>query len=71
MLSWDFVMVFECRGVGVHTFNEGNRRGDWMSQWLMFQNFTAFNTVHRKTFGKQTIYRSPTATDMQIDYILI
>ena len=52
----------ECRDVGFHTLNEGNKRGDWMKQWLMLQNFTALNTMYRKTPGKQTTYRSPKGT---------
>ena len=39
--------------VGPHTLNEGNKRGDWMKQWLMIQIFTALNTMYRKTPGKQ------------------
>ena len=37
----------------------------------MMQNFTALNTMHRKTPGKQTTYRSPKGTEKQIDFILI
>ena len=42
-----------------------------MKQWLMVQNFTALNTMYRKTCGKQSTYRSPQWTEKQIDYILI
>ena len=42
-----------------------------MKQWLMIQNFTALNTMYRKTHGKQTTYRSPKGTEKHIDYILI
>ena len=45
--------------VGPHSLIEWNKRGDWMKQWLMIQNFTALNTMYRKTLGKQTTYRSP------------
>ena len=41
-----------------------------MKHWLMLQNFTALNTTHRKTLGKQTTYRSPKGNERQIDYIL-
>ena len=34
--------------VGPHTLKEGNKRGDWMKQWQMIQNFTALNTMYRK-----------------------
>ena len=61
----------ERTSVGPHTLNEGNKRGDWLKHWLMMQNFTAFNTMHRKTLGKQTAYRSPKGTEKQIEYILI
>ena len=57
--------------VGPHTFNEGNKRGDWLKHLLTIQNFTAPNTMYRKTLGKQTTYRSPEGTEKQIDCILI
>ena len=44
--------------VGLHTLKEGNRRGDWMKQWLTIQNFTALNTMYRKNAWK--------ANDIQI-----
>ena len=37
----------------------------------MTQNFTALNTMYRKTLGMQTTYRSPKGAEKQIDYILI
>ena len=41
-----------------------------MKQWLtMMQNFTALNTMYRKTLGKQSSYRSPKGTEKQIEYI--
>ena len=49
----------ERTSVGPPTLNRGNKRGDWLKHWLMIQNFTALNTIYRKTFGKQTTYRSP------------
>ena len=57
--------------VGPHTLKECNKRGDWLKQWLMIQNFTALNTMYRKTSGKQTTCRSPTETEKQIDYIFV
>ena len=38
--------------VGPHSLKEWNKRGDWTKQWLMIQNFTALNTMYRKTLGK-------------------
>ena len=35
--------------VGPHSLKEWNKRGDRMKQWLMIQNFTALNTMYRKT----------------------
>ena len=57
--------------VGPHTRKEGNKRGDWMKQWLMIQNSTAVNTMYRKTPEKQAIYRTPKGTEKQLDYILL
>ena len=57
--------------VGPHTLKEGNKRGDWLKQWLMIQNFTALNTMYRKTPGKQRTHRSPKRTEKQIDYALV
>ena len=45
--------------VGPHTLKEGNKKGDWMKQWLMMQNFVAINTMFRKTPEKQARYRTP------------
>ena len=60
----------ECVSVGPHTLNEGNKRGDWMILWLMIQNFTALNTMYRKTLEKQATYRMSEGTEKQLDYIL-
>ena len=32
--------------VGPHALKEWNKRGDWMKQWLMLQNFVALNTMY-------------------------
>ena len=56
--------------VGPHTLKEGNKRRDWMKQWLI-QNFTALNTMCRKTFEKQVTNRSSKETEKQLDYILV
>ena len=34
--------------VGPYTFEELNKRGDWMKQWVVIQNFTALNTMFQK-----------------------
>ena len=36
--------------VGPHTLKEGNRRGDWLKQWMMTHVFTAFNAMYSKRF---------------------
>ena len=61
----------ERASVGPHTLNEGNKRGDWMRQWLMMENFTALNTMYRKATRKQTIHRSLEGAERQIDNKLI
>ena len=60
----------ECTSVGRHTLNEGNKRGDWMKHWLMLQDYTALNTMYRKTPQKQTTFISPKGNEKQIDDIL-
>ena len=45
--------------------------GDWMKHWLMMlQDYTALNTMYRKTPQKQTTFISPKGNEKQIDYIL-
>ena len=46
--EWDPGCGVERVSVGPHTLKEENKRGDWMKQWLMIQNFTALNTMYRK-----------------------
>ena len=71
MLSWDLVMNgTECKSVGRYTLIEGNKRGDWLKSWLMLQDYTALNTMFRKTPQKQTTFTSPKGNEKQIDYIL-
>ena len=60
----------ERASVGPHTLNEGNKRGDWLKHWLMPHNFTALNTMYKKTPAKQTTYKSPEGTEKRIDYML-
>ena len=58
------------KSVGRYTLNEGNKRGDWLKIWLMLQDYTALNTMFRKTLQKQTTFISPKGNEKQIDYIL-
>ena len=37
----------------------------------MLQNFTALNTMYRKTHEKQATYRTPKGTEKKLDYILV
>ena len=60
----------ECKSVGKHTLNESNKRGDWMKSWLMINDYSALNTMFRKTPQKQTSFVSPKGKEKQIDYIL-
>ena len=46
----------ECDLVGKHTTGEPNKRGIWMKQWLMIQNYVAVKTTfknHPKTIHFQ------------------
>ena len=71
MPNWDQDTVLSELAVArTHSLKE-TKEGDWMKYWLMTQNFTALNTMYRKTLGKQTTYRCPEGTEKQIDYILI
>ena len=47
----------ERASVGPHTLKEGNKRGDWMKQWLMMPNLIAHNTMYRKTLDLQDTKR--------------
>ena len=60
----------ECTSVGRYTLNDGNKRGDWMRHWLMLQDYTALNTMYRRTPHKQTTFISPKGNQKQLDYIL-
>ena len=60
----------ECKSVGRYTLNESNKRGDWLKSWLMLNDYSALNTMFRKTPHKQTSFVSPKGKEKQIDYIL-
>ena len=49
----------ECKSVGKYTLNESNKRADWLKSWLMFNDYSALNTMCRKTPQKQTSFVSP------------
>ena len=57
--------------VGPHTLKEGNKRRDWVKQWMMLQKLVALNTMHRKTPEKHVMYRTPKGVEKQLDYVLI
>ena len=60
----------ERKSVGRYTLNESNKRGDWLKSWLMLNDYSALNTMFRKTPQKQTSFVSPKGKEKQIDYIL-
>ena len=60
----------ECKSVGRYTLNQSNKRGDWLKSWLMLNDYSALNTMFRKTPHKQTSFVSPKGKEKQIDYIL-
>ena len=47
----------ECKSVGRYTLKESNKRGDWLKSWLMLNDYSALNTMFRKTPHKQTSLR--------------
>ena len=49
----------ERKSVGRYTLNESNKRGDWLKSWLMLHDYSALNTMFRKTPQKQTSFVSP------------
>ena len=60
----------ECKSVGRYTLNESNKRGDWLKSWLMLNDYSALNTMFRKTPQKQTTFVSPKGKEKQIDHTL-
>ena len=60
----------EYKSVGKYTLNESNKRGDWLKSWLMLNDYSALNTMFRKTPQKQTSFVSPKGKEKQINYIL-
>ena len=60
----------ERKSVVRYTLNERNERGDWLKSWLMLNDYSALNTMLRKTPQKQTSFVSPKGKEKQIDYIL-
>ena len=60
----------ECKSVGRYTLNESSKRGGWLKSWLMLNDYSALNTMFRKTPREQTSFVSPEGKEKQIDYIL-
>ena len=50
--------------------NESNKRGDWLKSWLMLNDYSALNTMFRRTPQKQTSFVFPKGEEKQNDYIL-
>ena len=59
MLSWDLVKERNVKSVGKYTLNESNKRGDWLKSWLMLNDYSALDTMFRKTPQKQRSFVSP------------
>ena len=58
MLSWDLVKERNVKkSVGKYTLNESNKRGDWLKSWLMLNDYSALNTMFRKTPQKTDVLR--------------
>ena len=70
MLSWDLVKERNVKVLAGTLSNESNKRGDWLNIWLMLNDYSALNTMFRKTPHKQTSFVSPKGKEKQIDYIL-
>ena len=60
----------KCKSVGKYTLNESNKRGDWLKSWLVLNDYSALNTMFRKSPQKQTSFVSTKWKEKQIDYIL-
>ena len=43
----------------------------WMTQWLMIQNYVAFNATLKKVPEKQATFRSASGKDQQLDHVLL
>ena len=72
MLNWDQGLVLNVSVLDRTHSKREDKRGDWMKQWLMIQNFTAPNTTYRKkTHEKQASSTTPKGTEKQLDYILV
>ena len=52
MRIWDQGLVLNVSVLDRTHSKEGNKRGDWMKQWPMIQNFTAPNKMYRKNASK-------------------
>ena len=70
MLSWDLEKEQNVKVLAKYTLNESNKRGDWLKSWLMLNDYTALNTMFRKTPKKKTSFVSPKGKQKHFDYIL-
>ena len=57
--------------VGEHTTGQANKRGIWMKQWLMIQNYVALNTTFKRVPEKQATFRSASVKHKQLDYVVL
>ena len=55
----------ECKSVGKHPLNEATK-GRLAESWLMLNDYSALNTMFRKTPQKQTSFVSPKGKEKQI-----
>ena len=69
MLSWDLEKERNVKA-WADTLSTSNKRGDRLKSWLMSNDYSALNTMFRKTPQKQTSFVSPKGKEKQIDYIL-
>ena len=66
MPTWDQGMELNVSVLDRTLSMKGNKRGDWMKQWLTIQNFTALNTMYRKTPEKQATCKTPRGIEKQV-----
>ena len=59
MLSWDLEKDGNVKVLSSTILNESNKRGDWLKSWLMLNDYSALNTMFKKTPQKQTSFVSP------------
>ena len=70
MLSWDLVKERNVKVLAGTLSTKVTKEEYWLKSWLMFNDYSALNTMFRKTPHKQTSFVSPKGKEKQIDYIL-